>query len=191
MSDFQILTLKDFSHKVSKRWIDHEELSPGNFRRAGNKVQALWLPGLLVSLIHSLSSSSVALQLGGLPHDSLPRSEDTRKSHICYHKGRTPLHWPFRESLFSSREYSDLASICRTYVLWTGLHYRFEGNTKENKDHAFWGVTIEQRICTYIQITQMVSALGVIINNMLWEGHWLVLIEGIWESISWKRRDLN
>ena len=37
----------------------------------------------------------------------------------------------------------------------------------------------------------MVSALGVIINNMLWEGHKLILIEGIWESISWKRRDLN
>ena len=97
----------------------------------------------------------------------------------------------FRESLFSSREYSDLTSICRAYVLWTGLHYRFEGNIKGNKGHAFLGVTIEQRICTYIQITQMVSALGVIINNMLWEGHWLVLIEGIWKSISWKRRDLN
>ena len=41
MSDFQILTLKDFSHKGSTLWIDHEELSPGNFRRAGDKVQAL------------------------------------------------------------------------------------------------------------------------------------------------------
>ena len=57
MPDFQILTLKDFSHQVSQLWIHHEELSPGNVRRAGNKVQALTPRALLVSLLHSLSPS--------------------------------------------------------------------------------------------------------------------------------------
>lgn len=74
----------------------------------------------------------------------------------------------------------------------------FERDVKENKPHALPGFTTKHRIWIFLEWTHnknfsrtKMKVLVVVKSNMLWEGKWFILTDGIWERLSCRRWDLS